>query len=77
MIYQVRANLYFKQEAHARSFEKYCRAIFPQATSINPASVNSELSIVELIENHHDESPTAPCLLLAGISTKPDTAIKL
>lgn len=70
MIYQVRANLYFDSEDEARDFYHDCDLAFAKSTIVHPTEPNAEFSRIELIENHHDESPTAPCLLLAGkIST--------
>lgn len=71
MIYQVRANLYFSEQDEAKDFYHDCDVAFPKATSVNPDTEHAEFSVIELIENHHDESPHTPCLLWAGKTTRP------
>jgi hypothetical protein len=72
MIYQVRVNFYLANEGFARGLYNHCLGVFPLATSIRPNEINAEFSVVELIENHHDESPTSSCFLLEGITTGPE-----
>lgn len=64
MIYQVRLNLYFTSEDEANDFYHDGEIALPKATVINPLTPNQECSIIELIENHHDEDPHAPCYLI-------------
>ena len=71
MIYQVRVNMYFSLEGQARGLYNHCLGIFPTAISVNPNTEQAEFSVIELIENHHDEHPHAPCPLLAGKTTAP------
>lgn len=71
MIYQVRVNLYLANEGEARGLYNHCLGVFPEATSVNPDTQNAEYSVIELIENHHDENPTAPCKLIQGIAGTP------
>lgn len=71
MIYEVRVHLLLKNEGIARGLFSHCEGAFPLAVTINPGEQNAEVSVIELIENHHDESPTAPCLVLKGTSTLP------
>ncbi|MBA7663564.1 hypothetical protein ES703_71609 [subsurface metagenome] len=66
MIYQVRANLYFTKEDEAKDFYHDCELAFFKDTAISSDSLAAEFSIIELIENHHDEDPNAPCCLLAS-----------
>lgn len=61
MIYQVRANLFFTEEDEAKDFYHDCQLAFTKAFDLNSDQLNAELSLIELIENHHDESPHAPC----------------
>jgi len=61
MIYQVRANLYFDDEDEARDFYHDCQVALGKAAVIHPGGLNEEFSLIELIENHHDEHPRAPC----------------
>ena len=64
MLYQVRANLFFDEEDEARDFYHDCQLAFHKAIAVNPDTTNRENSEIELIENHHDEDPNSPCLLL-------------
>lgn len=66
MIYQVKVNMFLQNEGIARGLYNHCLEVFPQASIINPDTPNSEPSKLELIENHHDEDPHKPCLLLAA-----------
>lgn len=65
MIYQVRANLYFDEMDEAADFYHDCELAFAKAIAVNPESIEEEPSEIESIENHHDESPNAPCSRLA------------
>ena len=71
MIYQVRANLFFASEDEARDFYHDCDVAFPKSIMVNPDTVCPEISVIELIENHHDEDPNGPCSLLAGKQSTP------
>jgi len=71
MIYQVRANLFFDEQDEARDFYHDCELALPKGISVNPGTDYSEVSVIELIENHHDEDPHAPCHLLASETTEP------
>lgn len=66
MIYQVRANIYFDELDEARDFYHDCELAIEKGLVVNPNSLNAEPSKIDLIENHHDESPHSACLLLAG-----------
>lgn len=70
MIYQVRANLFFDERDEAVDFYHDCEVAFPKGITVNPDGVNAEYSIVELIENHHDENPNEPCTVEAVITTE-------
>lgn len=67
MIYQVRANLFFASQDEANDFLHDCELALAKSTNVNQGEPNEELSIAELIENHHDENPNAPCSLLQAI----------
>lgn len=71
MIYEVRARLFFTKEDEAKDFYHDCEVAYPKATDINTDTVASEFSIVELIENHHDEAPTSPCDVTERICSYP------
>ena len=66
MINQVRANLYFIDPDEAIDFYHDCEIALEKSAIINPDTPNQEPSKIELIKNHHDESPHAPCVLIAG-----------
>lgn len=63
MIYQVNATLFFREEDEAKDFYHDCEKALPKAMTVNPDGENSEASIIELIDNHHDESPNASCFV--------------
>ena len=67
MIYQVRANLYFDESDEARDFFHDCELAYPKSITVNPDSPESELPTIELIENHHDEDPNRPCVVLSSL----------
>lgn len=64
MIYQIRANLFFNTLDIPNDLKQQLLNIWQHAQVINPLTENEEASIIEVIENHHDEHPTAPCSLL-------------
>lgn len=37
----------------------------PDMKFINPGQPNQECSFIDVIENRHDESPTAPCTIIS------------
>ena len=67
MIYQVRANFFFDIEDEAWDFFHDCEMAWPKTMTVNPNGEDIEPSVAELIENHHDEDPNAPCNLLAKL----------
>lgn len=67
-IYQVRANLYFAEEDEAIDFLHDCELAFFKALDIRPDQPEAEFSTIELIENHHNQNPTAPCVCLKKIT---------
>jgi len=71
MIYQVRANIYFNDKDEARDFYHDCEVAYPKGIDLNPDTVATEFSIVQLIENHHDESPNAPCDCIERLCSYP------
>lgn len=70
MIYELRATLFLKDPKLARAAYLSLRGYASTAITINPGKDNAEVSAVELIQNNHDQSPSAPCILLEGVSTK-------
>ena len=64
MKYQVRANIYFSDENAARSFLYQCQVALRKSTDISPGKPAMELTTIDLIENHHDDDPAAPCKVI-------------
>jgi len=75
MIYQVRASLYFDEEDEARDFYHDCENAYVKSIICNPNTEASEYSIIELIENHHDEDPNGPCNLLSSETSQPSPPV--
>ncbi len=71
MIYQVRANLYFTDHDEAVDFYHDCQVAYPKSIICNPDTEAAEYSIIELIQNHHDESPNAECGYLDFETNRP------
>jgi len=69
MIYQVRANLFFNIHDEAVDFYHDCELAFAKAIIVNPDTEATEDSVIELIKNHHDDNPNAPCELEATRTT--------
>lgn len=69
MIYQVRANILFTEEDEARDFYHDCELALAKGTSINPAAENREISLIQLINNNHDQNPNQPCSLVDETQT--------
>jgi len=61
MNYQVRVNLFFPEEEQARRVFAYNAKAYANALDLKPDTLATEFSSVELIENRHDEAPSAPC----------------
>lgn len=70
MIFQVRANLFFAEEDEARDFFHDCELAWYRAHNVNPGQENAELSIAELIENHHDDDPNSICSVISVIPSE-------
>lgn len=61
MFYQVTANLIFSEEDEAKDFYYDCELALEKTGIINPASANIEYSVIQLINNNHDQEPNQPC----------------
>lgn len=61
MIYQVRANIFFKEKLDAEDLVSKCATAMVDAAVIHPDEPNQEGCSVELIKCYHDEIPTKPC----------------
>ncbi|MBA7629605.1 hypothetical protein ES703_37105 [subsurface metagenome] len=66
MFYQVRANLLFTTQDEAKDFYHDCELALAKTSVINPQAENIELSVIELINNNHDQEPNQPCELIAS-----------
>lgn len=62
MIYEVRANIFFKDKADADDLVSKCTAAMDDAVVVHPDEPNQEGCSVELIMCYHDETPTQPCV---------------
>lgn len=71
MIYQVRANLFFDKEDEARDFYHDCELALAKSRTLNPNKRNTELGVIELIENHHEDDPHSECSYLDFATTYP------
>lgn len=71
MIYQIRANLYFLDYDAIVDIKDKILDHFPNATVIKPNSDSEEFSILEIIENHHDENPNSQCSLIFQMYNQP------
>lgn len=75
MIYQVRANLYFTEFDEAKDFYHDCELAYAKSSICNPGTDTAEYGIVEAIENHHDDDPNGPCILIECLTNKPSEPV--
>ena len=75
MIYQVRANLFFDEEDEATDFYHDCEIAYLKSTICNPDTDAAEYSIIELIENHHDENPNESCSIIERETNQPSPPV--
>lgn len=61
MFYQVRANIYFKDEDEANDFYDDCNKALAKGNVINPGTPEQEFSSIEEIHCAHDEFPHESC----------------
>lgn len=69
MLYELRCTLFFATLDPIKDIRDKINDHWGDAQVINPDLPSREDSIVELLENHHDEDPTSPCTLLKMVST--------
>lgn len=67
MIYEVRARLFFDEKDEAADFYHDCEVAYPKGITVNPDGENAEFSYCDLVENHHDENPTASCHVIKSL----------
>lgn len=77
MIYEVHARLLFTEEDEAKDFFHDCEIALTKTTSIHPGTTSFEASIVQLIDNRHDENPVSPCEVIKQISNPPSYSLRL
>ncbi len=65
MIYELKATLYFTNKARSHAARLYLESLKSQVVTVNPGQKNAQISIVELIQNHHSTIPPKPCVLLS------------
>jgi len=71
MIYEVRIRLFFDSEDEARDFYHDGEMAWPKSIPLNPDTPAQEPRSIELIENHHDEDPNAPCVVIEHMIDTP------
>lgn len=71
MIYQLRTTLFFSTLDAIEDIKDKILDHWPNALAINPDTSNSEYSILELIENHHDDDPNGACTLIYTLTNEP------
>ena len=72
MIYQVRANLFFDEQDEANDFYHDCELAWAKSDCLNPGLENFEPGTIELIENHHDDDPNEPCVVIQSEIHQPE-----
>lgn len=64
MIYELRIDVYFTdKDAFDDAVDKLNDGK-DQMTVINPGQPDQQCSVIDQIENHHDQSPLKPCHLI-------------
>lgn len=71
MFYQVTANLFFEKEDEAVDFYHDCQLALAKTGVINPDAENIEFSVIERIDNNHDQDPNQPCEIIETANNKP------
>ena len=61
MIYQVRAELYVQNHHDLDDVLDKIEDLKDKLLVVNPGQENEECSIIETIENRHDENPNGAC----------------
>ena len=61
MIYELRLRALFKEKAQLIKAMQLIDGLKDKVTIINPGQPTEELSWIDIIENHHDQNPAAPC----------------
>jgi len=65
MIYEVRARLYFSELPLAKKTYEILEKAATLSIIVRKNSIHQQNPSVTLIENHHDEDPPKPCVVLA------------
>lgn len=67
MIYEVRANLFFRTCSDAEDMTAYIASKMDDMVVVHPDEPNQQGCSVELIKCFHDETPTRPCECIGEI----------
>lgn len=68
MIYRIRMDLSFKDEATARTLMNYAKTLSEEATSVNEGEDNKEIAFCDLEVCRHDEG--LPCTRLERVEVR-------
>lgn len=72
MIYQLRIDCYADNQADFEDVLDKLDDLKPQLKVIKPGQPNQQCSVIDVIENHHDETPPSPCHDIAHWDNCPD-----
>lgn len=61
MLYELRTRIFCQTQSDFDDVIDKLDGLKPDMKVINPGQPNQECSVIEIIENRHDESPHAPC----------------
>ena len=64
MFYQLRANLFFRDDDAIDDIVDKIHDHFSDAHVVNPGAPNQECSEYQVLVNHHDSDPNEPCFEL-------------
>jgi len=61
MIYRITVDMMFNDPDPMGDILEEVQCHEHQAITINPGQPNEEKSIIDVVQCHHDETPTSPC----------------
>ena len=64
MLFEIRATLYFDTLTIPEEIKQALLKVWAHAKVVNPCSENQECSVINVLQNHHDDNPHEPCILL-------------
>lgn len=71
MFHQVRINAFFDNYGVALGLVQHAMGLTDNMKVINPGEPHQECSVIDYIENHHDEPPPHPCTELSHWDNSP------